>query len=113
MEREGARSILVAAVRLYKEFFIVMDGLDECGAPERKDVLNGFRFLESASKDICTTKIWLSSRREDDIERGIGAFHHISMDKDSVSGDISTYVAASIAGKTKHGELWDQQLVAR
>ena len=59
-------SILLDMSTTFDQVFLVLDGLDECDKSERKSIIHSFQHLLSMTQSY---RIFVSSRREDDIER--------------------------------------------
>jgi hypothetical protein len=59
-------SILLEVSQTFDQVFLVIDGLDECDEDERQSVIQSCQHLLTASHSC---RIFISSRREDDIER--------------------------------------------
>lgn len=84
--------------------FILIDGLDECSAVERRTALKELSLLSASSPHL---KIFVTSRDSVSIDlRGrFPRMAHISMACDSLALDIRAYIDASIQERLRNEEL--------
>lgn len=88
----------------FKTVFVLVDALDECTAEARGELLRFFRGIIKPTS--CSTKLFIASRREDDIVDGFASFPKIEIEAKKVAGDIEAYITAQVNklisdGKTK------------
>ncbi|KAL7904648.1 hypothetical protein GGI35DRAFT_489723 [Trichoderma velutinum] len=88
----------------FKTLYIVIDGLDECTKPERRDLLETLNSVMNVRSNI---KLFLAGR--DSVSREIQirfpTLKQISMDCSSAQSDIATYVEGIVQEKLKNEEL--------
>jgi hypothetical protein len=84
-------SNLVALASRYRQTYIVLDGLDECPERERQSVLELIVAIRQAN---ATFKIFLTSRRENDIARCFSRKGVIQLQtsSDGNSADIESFI---------------------
>ena len=78
-----------------------MDGLDECGAAagiDRTELTRVLSNIHDPSKG--TIRIAIASRREQNIDRYLTEFDHISIA--AMSSDLELYVAAEVTRRGRH-----------
>ncbi len=96
--------LLSHVIQLNTAVFIMIDGIDECDATERRALISS---LSSLTTDTQRLKIFLSSRYSVhmDLECKFTSMGHISMNCDGVVSDIRAYVDVSIQERVETGEL--------
>ena len=89
------RSIFLAIIQSLGHVFFVVDALDECTLDERKNLC---KFLLSLTDSQGTVKLFVTSRKESDIELSFQqkAIPTIEIEAAKVDRDIKVYVDAQI-----------------
>ena len=86
-------STLREMLRLFKRVYIIVDALDECSNSEERDQV--LTFMEDV---VCwklgNTHLWVTSRREADIEACFKPLvsHRVELHSDFIDQDIQTYL---------------------
>ena len=104
------RNIFFTSIQQLGRVFLVVDALDECTPNERKDLCRFFLSITtdtSTSTSQETVKLFLTSRKESDIEH---AFQRqvipiIETEATKVDRDIEVYVKAQIDLRLQNGSL--------
>jgi hypothetical protein len=78
-----------------KEMFIVIDALDECREKDRPDII---RLLAKVMKDLPCAKVFVTSRKESDIERAFAESNTptIQIQAKNVEADIRSFVESEV-----------------
>jgi hypothetical protein len=82
----------------YRRTTIVLDALDECDEESR---LNLIKIFDRLTNDISNLKIFISSRRDDDIKRRLELKTNLGVDVTNNQEDIRKFVLA----KLEEGQL--------
>ena len=97
------RSIFLAIIQQFGRIFFVLDALDECTLDQRKDLCKFILSLvdtSGTSTDASqgTVKLFVTSRRESDIERAFQqkSIPTIEVEAAKVNSDIEIYVKAQV-----------------
>ena len=87
--------IKLPAVMKLKEMFIEIDALDECSEKERPTII---RLLAEIIKALPCAKVFITSRRESDIERAFVASNTptIQIQAKNVEADIRSFVEGKV-----------------
>jgi hypothetical protein len=87
--------IKLPAVMKLKEIFIIVDALDECHEKDRPTII---RLLAEIIKRIPCAKVFVTSRRESDIERAFAESKTptIQIQAENVEADIRSFVESEI-----------------
>lgn len=88
----------------YGQIFIVLDALDECAGERREKVL---KFIINLVSTLSRVKIFVTSRREYDIERAflIGGISTIQIKAENVNEDIEKFVNSQVDLLMSKGKL--------
>lgn len=121
---EELQSVFLAVSKHFNNIFLVLDALDECDQDQRKELCKFFSniielsatsaldtYNNSAYKPNSTTvKLFVTSRREPDIERVFRqrSFPKVEIEAAKVDHDIAIYVAAEIEQR-----IQDERLILR
>lgn len=91
----GNRDSFITVAQKFDEVFLLIDGLDECSR-EKRHLVHGF--LSDAVNALPRLKVFVTSRREQDILRAFEKLTApmIEVEAKSVAADISSYVADEI-----------------
>lgn len=91
----GNQESFITIAREFTEIFLVMDALDECPMSTRSKI---FTFLRAVVNDLPSVKVFVTSRREMDIEEAFQRLHtpSILIEAHNVAADISRYVSDEI-----------------
>ena len=105
---DGLRIAYLAIIRQIGCIFFVLDALDECTLGQRKDLL-AFIFsltnTTSAGADQGVVKLFITIRKESDIERAFQQIPTIEVEAAKVDSDIDKYVRAQMELRLKDGTL--------
>lgn len=85
-------------------YFILIDGLDECDAVERRAILDALESLNAAASNL---RIFLTSRESLrlDLQGRSLLMRHVPMACESVTRDIRAYVDTSIQERIQQQDL--------
>jgi hypothetical protein len=84
--------------------FVVIDGVDECAARERRDL---FRTLESLCRARPQLRLFLSGRENvtDELKRLFPAIEKVSMASDGAHRDLLFYINEELQKRKQEGDL--------
>ena len=102
------RIAYLAIIRQIGCIFLVLDALDECTPSQRKDLLEFIFSLTnttSAGTGQGVVKLFITSRKESDIERAFQKIPTIEVEAAKVDSDIEIYVKAQIDLRLQNGSL--------
>ena len=128
---EELQSIFLAIARHFNSMFLVLDALDECTPEQRADLCEFFcKIIERSTTpnssqstqstlasnmgntqsfrtNVCSIKLFVTSRKEPDIERVFRqrSFPKIEIEAEKVDDDIAIYVKAQIEQRIKDERL--------
>lgn len=85
--------------------FFVVDALDECTVVERKSLCHFFLSITNTSTSQGTIKLFITSRKEPDIEKAFQLIPTIQIKAEKVNSDIEVYVKAQIELRLQNGDL--------
>ncbi|KAI6775956.1 hypothetical protein HG530_002714 [Fusarium avenaceum] len=112
--REQLLELYSTASQLVNEWFIIIDGLDECTNSQQLSLLEFFKGVESLSQPRCI-KMLFSSREacSKTISQIFPASTRLVTGRQETSSDISVYVEDIIIDKISTGELavYDPKLI--
>ncbi|KAL8992330.1 MAG: hypothetical protein Q9169_007181 [Polycauliona sp. 2 TL-2023] len=83
--------------------FVIIDGLDECEKPCRKEMQGLLAQLQGI--DSSSIKLFVSCRQEDQLLRSLQGIPTIQMTSAVLEDDIRLFVAASVSSRIAAGEL--------
>jgi hypothetical protein len=72
--------------------FICLDGLDECEVHERNLILSLIGTITKASKAEQSVRVFITSRKEKDIERSLSSAIRLNIKAQHVESDILSYI---------------------
>lgn len=92
----GNTDDFLAVAEGYDQLFIVVDGLDICLQPQRREVIGFLKIIVSL---VHHANILITSRHETDINDGLGDIHvsRLPMDSSSSKSDIDSFVECEVA----------------
>ena len=97
---EELRIAFLAVIRQFGRIFLVLDALDECILDQRKDLceflLSLANIRTSAGSSQGIVKLFVTSRKESDIERAFQSIPTIEVEAAKVNSDIEVYVKSQI-----------------
>ncbi|KIL92173.1 hypothetical protein FAVG1_04580 [Fusarium avenaceum] len=112
--REQLLELYSTASKLVKEWFIIIDGLDECTNSQQLSLLKFFKGVESLGEPHCI-KLLFSSREacSKTISQIFPTSTRLVTGRQETSSDISVYVEDIIIDKISTGELavYDPELI--
>jgi hypothetical protein len=103
----GTQERFVSLVEDLSQVYVVIDALDECPEQERGDILGFITGIVTAQIQ-CHVKVFVTSRKEMDINKAFGDKHipTIQIQSENVTADIETFAHSQVeklqAGK--HGK---------
>ncbi|KAK7928425.1 Vegetative incompatibility protein HET-E-1 [Apiospora marii] len=94
------RELMPAPLKSY----ILIDGLDECDAKDRKELLQTLSALVSSGSNI---RLFLSSRfsLQKEVKKRFTAVERLTLDCEATNEDIATYIEGILDEKLEDGEL--------
>lgn len=102
-ETKDLIAMICAAVELFPQSFIIIDGLDECKKNVWQDILVLIKDL--IQKRTPCVKIFVSCREEDQIMQGLSQYSQIQISTEVVSRDISAFIQGTVRSRLDSGEL--------
>ena len=106
------KAVFFAIIQQFGRIFFVLDALDECTLDQRKDLCEFFFDIASTMSTGSSTsqgmvKLFITSRRESDIERAFQqqSIPKIELEAAKVDNDIKMYVNAQIELRLQNGSL--------
>lgn len=90
---EDSKTLLPILIQAYPHTILVLDALDESTEEARRDLIDFFNYLIHTSQNL---KIFISSRRNDDIKRQLEKEANIGIEATDNEDDISKFVAEKI-----------------
>ena len=102
------RILFLAILRQFGHIFFVLDALDECHLDQRKDLCEFILSIaDSTATNQGVVKLFITSRRESDIERAFQqkSIPTIEVEARKVDDDIRVYVEAQIKLRLQNGSL--------
>lgn len=107
--KPGYGELQLVLLKLFQRFenvFLVLDALDECSVDQRAEILDVLRGLVSpGSSHRGNVKLFVTSREESDIKRGLKHFPMIQIEAKKVDKDIESYVVSQMDDYLTNGNL--------
>lgn len=88
--------LLENLVSQHDQLFIGVDGLDECGEPERQQALSMIHRLAQGAEALKNIRIFLTSRKEKDIDISLRSSHRLEIRPYHVGRVIEEYVRVRV-----------------
>ncbi|KAL9043378.1 MAG: hypothetical protein Q9214_003434, partial [Letrouitia sp. 1 TL-2023] len=88
--------LLENLVSQHDQLFIGVDGLDECGEPERQQILPMIHRLAQSTETLKNVRIFLTSRKEKDIDISFRSTHRLEIRPYHVGKVIEDYVRVRV-----------------
>ena len=111
-ETEDVVEMLCTVSKKLRNFYIVIDGLDECEKKDRNALLKGFSAISSATGNV---KIFLSGRESmsTQVKKACQSLIHLSMSCRPAKSDIPKYIESAVQERLRNEELivGDQTLI--
>ena len=85
----------------HEQLFIGIDGLDECQEPERRQTLSMIHNLLKASKLTRSIRMFLTSRKEKDIDNSLRPASRLEIRPFHLKKDIDNYVQLRVHDLSK------------
>jgi hypothetical protein len=91
----GNQESFIAVASEFREVVVIIDALDECPKDARNRILG---FLSGVANNLLCAKVFVTSRRERDIEEAFMKLKTpiIEIEAGSVAADISSYVRSEV-----------------
>ena len=101
------KNAFLKIIQQFGHIFIVLDALDECSLDQRKDLCQFILSLASTSSDQGIVKLFVTSRKESDIEQAFRqeSIPTIEIEAAKVNSDIEVYVKAQIELRIQNRSL--------
>ena len=90
---EESISLLLKLIQSYSRTILILDALDETHKHLRAELIDTFNYLINESPQL---KIFISSRRDDDIKRQLAKGANVGVEATDNENDISKFVADQI-----------------
>lgn len=100
------QNVLIQISECFEKVFWVLDALDECSKDQRQEIFEVFSGI--ISPEIATRgnfKIFVTSRKEQDIQRAFERFEVVEVEAKKVNKDIESYVNSRLSQYTQDGTL--------
>jgi len=100
------RDTLMRVSGYFGKVFLVLDALDECTEDQRNElfeVLRGTAIYDNTAHG--NLKIFVTSRKEQDIQRAFKCFPVVEIEAKKVNDDIESYVTAQLDQHRQDGTL--------
>ena len=117
---EELKSVFLAAAKCFNRMFLVLDALDECDPDQRVQLCDFFSNVVELSatahnpphksgviQPVCTIKLFVTSRKEPDIERLFEqkSFPTVELEASTVDYDIAIYVSSELEQRIQDKRL--------
>ena len=100
------QKVLIRISECFEKVFFVLDALDECSKGQRDEIFEIFSDIVSPDNATCGNfKIFVTSRKELDIQRAFEKFAVVEIEAKKVNKDIKSYVTSQLNQYTKDGTL--------
>lgn len=100
------QSVLIGISKCFEKVFLVLDALDECADDQRREIFEVLQSIVSPGKtNHGNVKLFVTSRREQDIQRAFKSFPIIEIEAEKVNEDIESYVTAQLDQHLQDGTL--------
>jgi hypothetical protein len=104
--------VLVGLTTSFSEVFIFIDGIDECDQSEIKEILKFVQRLSTSPSLRSSSKIFIASRKEVDVQRAIPSCTSVTAGGSGHSKDIRRYIEQTVDDRTANsGHINDAALV--
>ncbi|RDA94367.1 hypothetical protein CP533_3768 [Ophiocordyceps camponoti-saundersi (nom. inval.)] len=103
-ELEKLMDIFQLTLSSLKRLYIIIDGLDECEKPDRRELLETLSSLAALGSK---TRIFLAGRDSitTEIKKGFPSHYHVSMGNSLAQPDIARYIEGAVQDKLESEEL--------
>lgn len=95
--------LVCAAVGINTTTFVVLDRLDECETPSKRDILEFFGRLVTTGPSI--VKLLVSCREEDAVSHSLAGCPRIQLTAALLKSDIESFVIGSVRSRIESTEL--------
>jgi hypothetical protein len=103
---------LVGLIKSFSEVSIFIDGIDECDQSEIKEILKFVQRLSTSLSLRSSSKIFIASRKEVDVQRTIPSCISVTAGGSGHSEDIRRYIEQTVDDRTANsGHINDAALV--
>ena len=107
------RIVFLAIMQQFGRIFFVLDALDECTLAQRKDLSEFIVNIANTTSNQGIVKLFVTSRKEPDIERAFQQIPTIEVEAAKVDCDIKEYVKAQIELRLQNGSLVLQNMALK
>lgn len=97
------RQLFLEVSKHFNRVFVVLDALDEFDSRQRPDFIPFLRDIVKSTEG--TIKLFITSRKEADIERSFADVPTIQIEATKVAADIESYVEAELERRLQEGTL--------
>jgi hypothetical protein len=95
---DESKALILELVQTYSRTILILDALDETDRQLRAELIDTFSYLTNESPQL---KIFISSRRDDDIKRQLEKEANVGIEATDNENDISKFVADQIDQRQK------------
>jgi hypothetical protein len=96
--------ILVGLITSFSEVFIFIDGIDECDQSDIKEILEFVQRLSTSPSLRSSSKIFIASRKEVDVQRKIPSCISVTAGGSGHSEDIRRYIEKTVGDRTANSD---------
>lgn len=98
--------VLARMTKHFDKVFLVLDALDECTEDQRRELLEALSGIVSPeNSNHGNVKLFITSRREPDIQRAFEYFPVIEIEAKKVNKDIESFVDVKLDQYLQDGDL--------
>ncbi|OQE02907.1 hypothetical protein PENVUL_c037G03204, partial [Penicillium vulpinum] len=90
---EESKTLLLELINSSRNPVLILDALDEADVEDREEILTSFDLL---MVECCDLKIFISSRRNEDIKRRLQNKGNLGIEASDNQGDIETFIHAQL-----------------
>ena len=102
LDWEECRDLIVKLLDIYPQTTVVVDALDECDLDKRWILFDAIQAMTQSSGLV---KIFVSSRDETDIRRGLEQIPYLFIDARKNTADIFRFVRRDVTDSLKRGQF--------
>ena len=100
---DALSAVFCSVVALHTDFYIVLDGLDECEKPVWQAMLKILRNIREIRQS--SSKIFITCVDEGSVSHHLANFANIQLSQPATIEDIKVFVTSSVRWRVEDGEL--------
>lgn len=106
-DNDSLMALLSERVRSFKDFFLVLDGFDECTLADRKVILKSISIISEACRQTTRVKILLSSRSSVrlEIDHVDLTIIRMTLSAETIGEDLRRYAEEMLSEKVSSKDL--------